>query len=120
MHFMKFLHSSTRNQEVYEYYTAGTKRDQSKIITKEARLMLNGSPLRSKFKITRDLIEHRKTGSFFKGSVQRNGQKGDGTNPAGLIIDEYHQHATTEFYDLGLGANTKESLLMIITTAGTI
>ena len=35
-----------------------------------------------------------------------------------LVLDEYHQHATTEFYDLGLGANTKESLLMIITTAG--
>ncbi|WP_055070708.1 terminase TerL endonuclease subunit [Clostridium massiliamazoniense] len=31
---------------------------------------------------------------------------------------EYHQHETTEFYDLGYGANTKESLLMIITTAG--
>ena len=31
---------------------------------------------------------------------------------------EYHQHKTTEFYDLGLGGNTKESLLMIITTAG--
>lgn len=31
---------------------------------------------------------------------------------------EYHQHQTTEFYDLGLGSNTKEPLLMIITTAG--
>ena len=31
---------------------------------------------------------------------------------------EYHQHKTTEFYDLGLGSNTKEPLLMIITTAG--
>ena len=35
-----------------------------------------------------------------------------------MILDEYHQHRTTEFYDLGLGANTKEPLLMIITTAG--
>ena len=43
---------------------------------------------------------------------------GDGTNPAGLVLDEYHQHRTTEFYDLGLGSNTKEPLLMIITTAG--
>jgi phage terminase large subunit-like protein len=109
---------ATKNEEVYEYYTAGVKRDQSKIITNEARLMLNGSPLRSKFKITRDLIEHRKTGSFLKALCKEDGQKGDGTNPAGLIIDEYHQHATTEFYDLGLGSNTKESLLMIITTAG--
>lgn len=31
---------------------------------------------------------------------------------------EYHQHDTTEYYDLGLGANSMEPLLMIITTAG--
>lgn len=109
---------STKNGEVYEYYTAGVKRDQSKIIVNEAKLMLRGSPLRSKFKITRDLIEHRKTGSYLKALCKEDGQKGDGTNPAGLILDEYHQHQTTEFYDLGLGANTKEPLLMIITTAG--
>lgn len=109
---------STRNGEVYEYYTAGTKREQSKIIFNECQLMLRGSTLRSKFKLTRDRIEHIKTGSFIKALCKEDGQKGDGTNPAGLILDEYHQHQTTEFYDLGLGANTKESLLMIITTAG--
>lgn len=110
---------ATRNQENYEYYTAGTKRDQSKIILNEAKLMLNNSPLKPKFKITRDAIFHRKTGSFIKALSKEDGQNGDGTNPAGLILDEYHQHKTTEFYDLGLGSNTKEPLLMIITTAGT-
>ena len=109
---------STKNKEVYECYTAGTKRDQSKIIFNEAKLMLKGSPLRTKFKLTRDLITHIKTGSFIKALCKEDGQKGDGTNPAVLILDEYHQQATTEFYDLGLGSNTKESLLMIITTAG--
>ena len=109
---------STKNEEVYECYTAGTKRDQSKIIFNEAKLMLKGSPLRTKFKLTRDLITHIKTGSFIKALCKEDGQKGDGTNPAVLILDEYHQQATTEFYDLGLGSNTKESLLMIITTAG--
>lgn len=109
---------ATRNQENYEYYTAGTKRDQSKIILNEAKLMLNGSPLKSLFKITRDSVVHRKTGSFIKALSKEDGQNGDGTNPAGLILDEYHQHRTTEFYDLGLGSNTKEPLLMIITTAG--
>lgn len=109
---------ATKNNEVYEYYTAGVKRKQSKIIVNEAILMLKGSPLKSKFKITRDRIEHRKTGSFIEALSKEDGQKGDGTNPAGLILDEYHQHQTTEFYDLGLGSNTKESLLMIITTAG--
>lgn len=109
---------ATKNQENYEYYTAGTKREQSKIILNEAKLMLNNSPLKPKFKITRDAIIHRKTGSFIKALSKEDGQNGDGTNPAGLILDEYHQHKTTEFYDLGLGSNTKEPLLMIITTAG--
>nr|UCS96179.1 MAG: terminase large subunit [Caudoviricetes sp.] len=110
---------ATRNGEVYEYYTAGVKRQQSKIIFNECKLMLRGSPLKLKFRITRDAIEHKKTGSFIVPLRKVDGRSGDGTNPAGLILDEYHQHPTTDFYDLGLGAATKEPLLMIITTAGT-
>jgi phage terminase large subunit-like protein len=110
--------TATKNNEVCEEYTAGVKRDQSKIIFNEAELMLRGSPLRQKFDIKRDEIKHAKTGSFIKALSKEDGKSGDGTNPAGLIIDEYHQHPTTEFYDLGLGSNTKEPLLMIITTAG--
>lgn len=109
---------ATKNKEVYEYYTAGVKRDQSKIIFEEAKLMLNGSPLKKKFKLTNNAITHVKTGSYIKALSKEDGKTGDGTNPAGLIVDEYHQHKTTEFLDLGLGSNTKESLLMIITTAG--
>lgn len=109
---------ATKNQETYEFYTAGTKREQSKIVFNEAALMLKGSSLRGKFKITRDAITHIDTGSFIKALSKEDGKSGDGTNPAGLVLDEYHQHQTTEFYDLGLGSNTKESLLMIITTAG--
>lgn len=110
--------TATKNNEVCEEYAAGVKRDQSKIVFNEAELMLRGSPLRQKFDIKRDEIKHAKTGSFIKALSKEDGKSGDGTNPAGLIIDEYHQHPTTEFYDLGLGSNTKEPLLMIITTAG--
>lgn len=109
---------ATKNQEVYEFYTAGVKRDQSKIVFNECALMLNGSPIRAKFKITRDAITHIKTGSFIRPLSKDDGKNGDGTNPAGLVLDEYHQHTTTEFYDLALGSNTKEPLMMIITTAG--
>ena len=109
---------ATKNQETYEYYTAGVKRDQSKIVFEEAGLMLRGSTLQGKFKVNRDAIVHLKTGSFIKPLSKDDGKSGDGTNPAGIVLDEYHQHRTTEFYDLGLGSNTKESLLMIITTAG--
>lgn len=110
--------TSTKNEEVCEGYTAGTKREQSKIVFTEAGLMLRGSPLQMKFRVTRDNIRHVKTGSVLKPLSKEDGKSGDGTNPAILVLDEYHQHKTTEFYDLGLGSNTKEPLLMIITTAG--
>ena len=109
---------STKNGEHYEGYCAGTKRDQSKIIPEECKLMLKRSPLARKFNTTAGKVTHRKTGSFLVALSKQDGQNGDGTNPAFLILDEYHQHPTTEFYDLGLGSNTKEPLLLIITTAG--
>lgn len=110
--------SATRNGEVYEAYTTGVKREQSKIVFKEADLMLRGSPLRKKFKITRDLISHIKTESSLKMLCKEDGKKGDGTNIAILCVDELHQHPTMEFVDLFLGANSKDPTLVIITTAG--
>ena len=109
---------ATKNKEIHEFYTAGVKRDQSKIVFNEAVLMMRNSPLRSKFNVTRDNIVHIRSGSFIKALSKEDGKSGDGTNPAGICLDEYHQHKTTEFYDLGIGSNTKEPLLMIITTAG--
>ena len=110
--------TSSQNHEVNEIYTAGVKRDQSKIVFDECDLMTKGTLIRSKFTFKRDCIEHLKTGSFIKALSKEDGKSGDGTNPAFLIIDEYHQHPTTDFYDLALGSNTKEPLLSIITTAG--
>ncbi len=110
--------TSSQNHEVNEIYTAGVKRDQSKIVFDECDLMTKGTLIRSKFNFKRDCIEHLKTGSFIKALSKEDGKSGDGTNPAFLIIDEYHQHSTTDFYDLALGSNTKEPLLSIITTAG--
>lgn len=110
--------TASRNGEVAEVFTAGTKADQSKIVFNEADLMLRGSPLRVKFKIRNDSIKHIKTASVMRPLTKDDRKSGDGSNPALLVIDEYHQHPTTEYYDLGLGAQTKEPLLMIITTAG--
>lgn len=109
---------ATRNKETYEVYTAGTKRDQSKIVFNECDLMTRGTLLRTKFNFKRDEIIHIKSGSFIRALSKEDGKTGDGTNPACLILDEYHQHPTTDFYDLGLGSNTKEPMLSIITTAG--
>ena len=109
---------AVKSNEVRETYCAGTKREQSKIIFNECKNLLKGSLLAPKFKLTNNEIKHIKTGSFIKALSKEDGRKGDGTNPAVLVLDEYHQHQTTEFYDLALGANAKENLLMIITTAG--
>lgn len=109
---------ATGNKEIFECYCAGTKREQSGIVFEECKNMLKGSPLKRRFKIFRNKIVHTKSGSFLKPLSKEDGKSGDGTNPAVLILDEYHQHKDTGFYDLGLGANTIESLLMIITTAG--
>lgn len=109
---------SIKNREIYECYCAGVKKEQSKIIFNECVNLLRCSPLATIFNISKTEIIHKKTGSFLKPLNKEDGQKGDGTNPAVLIIDEYHQHATTEFYDLFLGSNVKEGICMIITTAG--
>lgn len=114
----EMAYGSTKNHEVYECFCAGTKRDQSKIVFQEAALMLRGSPLALKFKCSKAEINHIKSGSVFKPLSKDDRKNGDGSNPAVLILDEYHQHTTSEFYDLAIGSNTKEPLLMIITTAG--
>ena len=110
--------TATKNQEVAEVYTAGVKRDQSKVVFTEAGLMLKGSPLLTKFTVNKQQIIHTRSGSIMRPLSKDDGKSGDGSNPALLVIDEYHQHPTTEFYDLGLGGNSKEPLVMIITTAG--
>ena len=110
--------TATKNRELMECYCAGTKREQSKIIFEECKLMLRNSPLSLKFDIRANKIIHKKTKSFITPLSKEDGKSGDGTNCGVLVLDEYHQHKTTEFYDLFLGANAKESILMIITTAG--
>ena len=110
--------TATKMREVYEAYTTGVKRDQSKIIFNECELMLRGSSLQPKFRVTKTEISHTKSGSFLKTLSKDDKKTGDGTNIAVLCIDEYHQHPTDEYLNLFLGANTKDPTLIIITTAG--
>lgn len=81
--------SSTRNNEIYETYTAGVKREQSKIIFDECFNLLAGSPLRSKFDLTKSIIRHKKSGSFLKTLCKDDKRTGDGSNPAVLSIDGF-------------------------------
>jgi phage terminase large subunit-like protein len=109
---------AARNGEMVETYTAGTKREQSKVVFAEAGNMLKGSPLLQKFDVRSSKITCKATKGELKPLSKDDGKSGDGSNPALLVLDEYHQHKTTEFYDLAMGSNSKEPLLMIITTAG--
>lgn len=109
---------ATRNQEIYEAYTTGTRREQSRVIFDECKHLLDGSPLKTKFRITNTVLTHVKTGSFLKMLSKQDKKEGDGTNPAVLCIDEYHQHKTDEYLALFLGCAAKDGTMIIITTAG--
>lgn len=104
-----------------EVYCAATKTDQARIVWDEIDVMIRNCPeLRDKFKTAYGRIIHEKTGSFIRTLSKEDRRTGDGLNPQCGIIDEYHAHETSEFYDIlvsGMGAR-EEPLLMVITTAG--
>ncbi|MGG0757681.1 terminase large subunit [Brevibacillus laterosporus] len=105
-----------------EVYIGATKREQAKIVYKEAKAMLNGCPdLQGKFKEAYGEIVHLKTDSTIRALSKEDKKSGDGFNPQCAIIDEYHAHDTSEIYDVmdsGM-VSRPQPLLMIITTAGT-
>lgn len=104
-----------------EVYTAGVKKQQSRIVWEETHDMIMGNPeLRDRFKVAYGVITHIKSGSTITPMSKEDKKDGDGTSPQCGIIDEYHAHPTTEFYDIidsGMGARP-QPLLMTITTAG--
>lgn len=104
-----------------EVYTAGVKKDQSRIVWDETHDMIMGNPdLRDRFKVAYGVITHKRSGSTITPMSKEDRKDGDGTSPQFGAIDEYHAHPTTEFYDIidsGMGARP-QPLLMIITTAG--
>lgn len=112
-----------------EIYIAATKKEQTRHVWAEAVwLFQNSHPeIQESFicKHDRDLkeviIRHGKSGSFFARLSKDDKKSGDGSNPHFFILDEYHLHDTTEYYDLAIsGMKTRKNpLLSIITTAGT-
>ena len=79
---------------------AGITRKQSKVIFEECQLMLRGSILASKFKITRDSITHIKTMSRLEALSKEAKKDGEGTNVQLAIIDEYKDHEDSMFYEI--------------------
>jgi len=110
-----------------EVYIAATKKDQTRYVWGEAKNMAEMCEfLKDKIKckfyddIGQKVLLHEKSKSFFARMTEEDRKKGDGSNPHCGILDEYHAHPTTEYYDvLSSGMKLREQpLLMIITTAG--
>jgi phage terminase large subunit-like protein len=110
-----------------EAYVAATKKEQTRHVWGEASwLYKNSTELKDRFITKHDqelqqvVITHKKSGSFFARLSKDDKKSGDGSNPQFMVLDEYHLHETTEYYDLGVsGMKTRtQPLLSIITTAG--
>jgi len=120
---------SAFGEPMAEAYVAATKKEQTRHVWGEAEWLYKNSDqaqIRDAFtcKFEQNLqqvaIVHKKSGSFFVRLSKDDKRSGDGANPHFLVIDEYHLHETTEYYDLGTsGMKTRaQPLLSIITTAG--
>lgn len=109
-----------------EAYVAATKKADTRHVWGEASWLYKNSLLKDKFVTKFDqalqsvAIIHKKSGSFFARLSKEDKRSGDGTNPHFVVLDEYHLHETTEYYDLATsGMKTRtQPLLSIITTAG--
>jgi len=122
------LYGLCADDESYaEIYVAATKKEQTRYVWGEADIIAKAcewlkDKIRTKFyePIMSKAIMHEKSGSFFSRMSKDDQKNGDGANPHYGLLDEYHLHQTTEYYDvLTSGMKTrKQPLLFIITTAG--
>ncbi len=103
-----------------EVYSGATSRDQAHEVFRPAKLMAVASPeFRARFGVIPNAsnLAVIDTNSKFEPLI---GKPGDGASPSLDIVDEYHEHATSELYDTmwtGMGARS-QPLLLVITTAG--
>jgi len=117
---------SAYGEPMAEAYVAATKREQTRFVWDEAEKLYKNSILKDSFECKFDAgcqqktIRHKKSGSFFARLSKDDSKRGDGSNPHFAVLDEYHLHETTEYYDVLIsGMKTRRNpLLSIITTAG--
>lgn len=104
-----------------EVYSGATSQDQAMEVFRPALLMTRASDrFRERYGVTANAsnISVTRTNSKFEPVI---GKPGDGASPSCAIVDEYHEHRTSDLYDTmktGMGARS-QPLLLVITTAGT-
>jgi phage terminase large subunit-like protein len=103
-----------------EVYSGATSEKQAWEVFRPAKLMAQRTP---DFLKAFGVSVHAKSltiaanGSRFEPVI---GKPGDGASPSCAVVDEYHEHATSDLYDTmetGMGAR-ENPLLLVITTAG--
>jgi len=103
-----------------EVYSGATSQDQAMEVFRPALLMARQTPIfRQKYGVlanASNLAVIDKNAKF----EPVIGKPGDGASPSCAIVDEYHEHKTSELYDTmqtGMGARS-QPLMLVITTAG--
>lgn len=103
-----------------EVYSGATSQDQAMEVFRPAMLMARGTPLYLQtygVTVNASNLSVGATNSKFEPVI---GKPGDGASPSCAIVDEYHEHKTSDLYDTmqtGMGART-QPLMLVITTAG--
>lgn len=102
-----------------EVYCGAGSLDQANKVFEPAKKMVELTP---SLKKAYRLIEKARSISRLDGSVFKPiiGKPGDGDNPSCAIVDEFHEHATSDLYDTmatGMGAR-EQPLMVVITTSG--
>jgi len=107
--------------EKQRMYIAGWQKDQSDEVYIAVRDGINSSDLLDgRWKEAYGKIEVYNNGSVIVPLSRETRKTGDGKNPSVGIVDEYHNHLTSEIYDVLLSGMVarKEPLMFVITTAG--
>ena len=103
-----------------EVYSGATSQDQALEVFRPALLMAKATPIfRQKYGVVTNAsnIAVVEKNAKFEPVI---GKPGDGASPSCAIVDEYHEHKTSELYDTmqtGMGARS-QPLMLVITTAG--
>ena len=103
-----------------EIYSGATSQDQAMEVFRPALLMARATPRYvQNYGITVNVsnLSITENNSKFEPVI---GKPGDGASPSCAIVDEYHEHKTSELFDTmqtGMGARS-QPLILVITTAG--
>lgn len=111
---------SMDNEFGAEVYSGATTEKQAWEVFRPAKLMIERTPQLQEFAgidVNAGSMVRIVDGSRFEPVI---GKPGDGSSPSCAIVDEYHEHQTSDLFDTmetGMGAR-EQPIMLVITTAG--